>query len=435
MKHFRIKSTMETTQIMADLNVTLGLDYLEDTLSSERIFFVSGVCMNAFLMIVFNAASLFVLRRTTEINTYTKMFMTSLTTADFSMGWLLIPTGISTALPKPSHRGDITVACLVHVTAYMTAYSAALLSLMAVTFDRYLHISRPLHYNLLMTRTRAIAIVMCCWIWPLSFMISYAIKNSEEIVYNSRNGGCWVDSRDQSTAFVMFFSIGVMIVPMLLVIILYIRMLSIAKQHALRMKERAVNSGQSRIDSAMLRRIPHMKALKTFMLISLMLSASYTPLVSLYIFENLTYAKVHEGILYFCMTIMYANHWLNSVVYYFRTPWFRNELRKLRCRWIPVIPYNLQKIHVGYVMAVSVHFPFPGTSPKTNQNYPTLPDQSKGDVMCYGPSVVLCITHAWLVFIDVIDSVEGGSDKARVVCGVSNGSRPECAFTVSWIIS
>lgn len=316
-----------------DENVTVNPKSESYHYSVAQIAYVCGMSINSILMIVFNATCLLVLRRTSEINYFTKIFMTSLTIADFFLGWLLIPM-IITIVAKTNHFVTPLqhTACLIHATFYMMVLSAGLMSLLAVTFDRYLHVSRPLRYNLIMTKTKACFIVLTCWIWPLLATVAYITTYSEALVFNKRSGYCFMDARDQSTAFVILYTFSFAVIPLSVVIILYIKMLFIAKEHATRMQRRVIHSGQSNNISST-RMIPHARALKTFLLITLGIGVTHTPISVIYFYENFSsYANVEVHIVYACLVTMFLNHWFNCVVYYFQTTWFKTKFRTLFCR-------------------------------------------------------------------------------------------------------
>ncbi|XP_072014344.1 adenosine receptor A3-like [Amphiura filiformis] len=301
-------------------------DYIStESLTTSEVIYIVGLSLNSVAIITLNTICLLVLRRTKEIHHNTKLYMMSLTLADFCLGCLTIPIIIYKAMIKPFQH----LFCLLHVAFVMTTLGAGLLSLMAVTVERYLHISRPLHYEVLMTKTKVLVSICFCWMWPALLMLVLEILSYDKLVYNRRYGWCWLDARDQSTGFVLVMDVSLSLVPFIIIVSLYIRMLSIARSHTNRMQERASSSGQIYRSSSRALGLPHFKALKTFLIVTLAFCVTYTPMSVLYVYENLSYSRVHEMILYGCIMIMFVNHWLNSVVYYFKTPWFKLEARRI----------------------------------------------------------------------------------------------------------
>ncbi len=73
------------------------------------------------------------------------ILLVSLAIADFSVGLLVMPVA---AAPLLQHRWPFgRVVCILWTSADLTLCTASILSLCAISVDRYLAISRPLRYG------------------------------------------------------------------------------------------------------------------------------------------------------------------------------------------------------------------------------------------------------------------------------------------------
>lgn len=114
-----------------------------------------------------NGMVLFAIHKTPHLQRISNFFIASLAVADFSVGVLVNPFWAArSALSVWKNQHPLTV-----ITAYMSMQTAVTttFNLCAVSIDRYVAITRPLHYETILTRRRCKIII--CLIWVLSFVL------------------------------------------------------------------------------------------------------------------------------------------------------------------------------------------------------------------------------------------------------------------------
>ncbi|EDO39552.1 predicted protein, partial [Nematostella vectensis] len=84
-------------------------------------------------------------------------FILSLSIADFSVGFLLIPSHVVCSL--------LLLHCSWHIQVlfYEFLLFVSVGCLCALTLDRYIAITQPLRYRLIMTRTRSLVAIATSW--------------------------------------------------------------------------------------------------------------------------------------------------------------------------------------------------------------------------------------------------------------------------------
>ncbi|XP_072037492.1 histamine H2 receptor-like [Amphiura filiformis] len=121
------------------------------------------------ITILGNVAVCYVVHRTRSITTVTGMCITSLAIADMLRGGLILPfVIISSAAVGSWQLSD--VACSLLGMGYTLFGSASVMTLAAVSIDRYYAILKPLQYTTIVTTSRAA--VFLCLIWILSLLMA-----------------------------------------------------------------------------------------------------------------------------------------------------------------------------------------------------------------------------------------------------------------------
>lgn len=114
-----------------------------------------------------NGLVLFAIYKTPHLQRVSNYFIASLAVADFSVGVLVNPFWAArSALSVWQNQHPLTV-----ITAYMSMQTAVTttFNLCAVSIDRYVAITRPLHYERILTRRRCKITIGI--IWVLSFVL------------------------------------------------------------------------------------------------------------------------------------------------------------------------------------------------------------------------------------------------------------------------
>jgi len=118
---------------------------------------VEVVC--AVISFVGNLLVLIAFTRYRRIRSVTNYYIISLAVADLLVALVGIPSALATSVGLPRHFR----LCLLMNSILMLLCTGSILSLVAVTVDRFWAVVRPLTYAVDMTSRRALIVIACCW--------------------------------------------------------------------------------------------------------------------------------------------------------------------------------------------------------------------------------------------------------------------------------
>ncbi|XP_077287711.1 octopamine receptor-like [Arctopsyche grandis] len=206
----------------ASCNSTSTVTQLEIiSLTISRLFMI--IFLSAVIVSTITGNTLVVLAvfTTKKLRSITNFFVTNLAVADFLVGLFVMPPAVTSLITGSWQLGERV--CDVWITLDVLLCTASILSLCAISIDRYLAVTQPLRYSR-QKRSKKLAGVMIFAVWVISLAITcppilgWSSKQEADCHYN------------QSPGYVIFSAMGSFFIPMMIMVFVYFKISSVVSR-------------------------------------------------------------------------------------------------------------------------------------------------------------------------------------------------------------
>ncbi|XP_035523441.1 alpha-2B adrenergic receptor-like isoform X2 [Morone saxatilis] len=151
------------------------------------------------------------------------LFLVSLAAADILVATLIIPFSLANELQ--GYWAFSSIWCEIYLALDVLFCTSSIVHLCAIALDRYLSISRPVSYGAKRTPVRIKAAIIVVW------LISAVISFPPLLTLDKSEGGEEVCELNNERWYILYSTIGSFFAPCVIMILVYIRIYQIAKQH------------------------------------------------------------------------------------------------------------------------------------------------------------------------------------------------------------
>jgi len=164
-----------------------------------------------------------------KLHSVTNLLMASLAVADITVALLVMPYLLVYDLTRTWNFGWLF--CHLWISCDVMCCTASILHLCLIALDRYVAISRPLHYKMLMPKRRAVVLIVFAWLCSaaISFfpvMLGWYAE-SRETYHDSSQCGLRVNK-----TYAIVSSLTSFYIPSQVMLYIYIRIFFIAKKQS-----------------------------------------------------------------------------------------------------------------------------------------------------------------------------------------------------------
>ncbi|XP_071951790.1 histamine H2 receptor-like [Antedon mediterranea] len=288
-----------------------------------------------------NILNIVVLYRLRSVSEVAKIFLLSLTFADLFLGLLNLFSIIPAIISSWPYGGGLCMAIGLSGSIFC---GVSLLSLLSVSIDRYIAISNPLHYILLVTKKRALFAVTSIWIFTFILVtLASILEGKQFVIYKRDLCTCIVAFGDlQFKIFIIITLFAFIMVPGLLMILLYIRLFFISRKHIRQITELTVSSNNG---------IPivskkEWKAIKTLFIVTGAFNIAWLPFLIVHSYMAITNNTVNDGALFFILWLALSNSWWNSLIYSATNHAYRKNALQVMKSMLPCYKNHVHPINI-----------------------------------------------------------------------------------------
>ncbi|XP_050436086.1 octopamine receptor 1-like [Adelges cooleyi] len=181
-------------------------------------------CVVILTTVVGNTLIILAVFTTRRLRTVTNCFVTSLAVADWLVGTFVMPIAVVHHFMGTWELGRLI--CDIWVSLDVCLCTASILSLCAISIDRYLAITKPLRYTK-QRRSKRLASLMILVVWILSLVIACAPIFGWYDENRHKNKKC---GYNQNKGYVVFSAMGSFFVPLVVVVYVYFKISCVIAQ-------------------------------------------------------------------------------------------------------------------------------------------------------------------------------------------------------------
>ncbi|XP_044139461.1 adenosine receptor A3 [Bufo gargarizans] len=293
-------------------NQTYSDDYSKTYIAVETVIGIVAVLGNILVI--------WAVKLNPSLQNTTFFFIVSLAFADLAVGVLVMPLAIVVSLGKHLHfHSCLFMCCLLIILT-----NASILSLLAISIDRYLRVKIPTRYKSVITTRRICVSIWCVWIVSLivGLVPMFGWNNRSTLKEEEKNYlKCKFESVIRMDYMVYFNIFGWVFLPLLIMLALYIEIFYLIRKHLAKGKSNVKGKGMFYGNEY--------KTAKSLSLVLLLFALSWLPLSilnCLILFKpSVKDSSVFPSALLIAILLSHANSAMNPIIYAFKIKKFKDS--------------------------------------------------------------------------------------------------------------
>ncbi|GLV35850.1 Tyramine receptor [Carabus blaptoides fortunei] len=192
--------------------------------SWQEISLAGLLCIVIVVTVIGNTLVIMAILTTRRLRTVTNCFVMSLAVADWLVGIFVMPPAVALQLMGSWQLGWIL--CDIWISLDVLLCTASILSLCAISVDRYLAVTQPLNYSR-KRRSKRLALSMILVVWIAALAITCPPILGWHEPKHHEQGEC---RYNQNQGYVVFSACGSFFIPMTIMVYVYVRISCVVAQ-------------------------------------------------------------------------------------------------------------------------------------------------------------------------------------------------------------
>ncbi|XP_048001801.1 probable G-protein coupled receptor No18 [Leguminivora glycinivorella] len=215
-----------STEPQTDINCNSSLTTCETLYDTFEYGVVVLLLVLIVVTVIGNTLIIAAVVTTKRLRTVTNCFVTSLAAADLLVGIFVMPPAIAVHITGKWELGWIL--CDIWISLDILLCTASILSLCAISVDRYLAVTRPLSYSR-RRRSKKLALTMIFFVWISAMAVTCPPMFGWYEPDHNQGGVC---RYNQNPGYVVFSAMGSFFLPMAVMVYVYARISCVvARRH------------------------------------------------------------------------------------------------------------------------------------------------------------------------------------------------------------
>ena len=352
-------------------NQTMGSDSLNESITgttpnSGSIFnanaIASGIVFSVIILLTLfgNLLVICAVVSFPRLRSTTNMFIVSLAIADITVAVLVMPFALIYGVLQKWIFGWIF--CNFWMSCDVMCCTASIMHLCVISLDRYLAITKPLQYKILMSKRRAILLIVCIWLCGglMSFIpiyLGWYIDPGDVSLYeDSLQCGLFVNK-----VYAVISSSTSFYIPLLVMIFTYFKIYKIARAQVREIRKLEISArdtgaqSDARIQRKSRRIARDTKAVKTLGTLMGLFIVSWLPFFLMYlIMPFCAECYLHRQVESLITWLGYVNSLINPCIYAWLNKDFRLAFRRILC-WRKNSENNMRYLNGNYTPCTERH--------------------------------------------------------------------------------
>ena len=278
-------------------------------------------------IVVANVINIVVISTTKSLQNPSGHLMISLAIGDLLMGLVVTPSSIGASRYGYWPYGQ--VFCFFSGYVALLVMCTSIWTLAIISLNRWIHVSRPLQYETIVTRRRCFAAILLVWVGNALPPLISPMFGWGSIRYDRYVFFCMFDFNNEP-AYTLFTTSIVIGSAGPLLVYTYVKMFMIARGHLQQIRQLEITTNIDSNRKGLL--VAQMNGIKTIGIIVISFYIVWSPATLLSLISSLAVHEdtIHQGVHFVCWWLAICNSFMNFFIYSVRNAAFRDQLMRLK---------------------------------------------------------------------------------------------------------